>query len=331
MRVGIHCITGATGLIGSHVAEQLIERGERVRALVRANSDPTFLRQIGAEVVLGDLEDPASLRPFVRGAATVIHCAARVSDWGNWPVFERSIVATTRHLLQACMAEGRPAFLHVSSVAVYGHPTFTPGQLLDEDAPLGQRLWLWDYYIRAKIQAEELVQQYGGHWTILRPSWTYGPRDRNSFPRVLRLVRSGWGLLIGRGDNLLNIVHARDVALGVVLAASTEQANHRIYNLCSDGQITQRDFLNALTDGLGQPRVRWHLPYRLAFYAGFLGELLGRSLGWKSPPSLTRYGVALVGRSTLYSTKRAREELGWVPRVHPLQGLCELLAALPKS
>src|SRR5947209_6820121 len=68
-------VTGATGLLGSHVAQQLVERGERVRALVRPSSDTSFLRGLGVELVVGDLDQPATLPPAIAGADVVYHCA----------------------------------------------------------------------------------------------------------------------------------------------------------------------------------------------------------------------------------------------------------------
>src|SRR5438094_666540 len=87
MRAQLHLVTGATGLIGSHLVEQLLAQGERVRALVRPDSDTGFLRTLPVELVHGDLAQPASLPAAVAGADTVYHCAARVTDWGSWDLF----------------------------------------------------------------------------------------------------------------------------------------------------------------------------------------------------------------------------------------------------
>src|SRR5581483_5082786 len=88
----INVITGATGQLGSHIAEQLREQGEHVRALVRPGSDTTFLQSIGVDLAHGDLLDPASIRRALEGASIVYHCAARVSDWGAWPAFQKEAV-----------------------------------------------------------------------------------------------------------------------------------------------------------------------------------------------------------------------------------------------
>ncbi len=316
----LNVVTGATGLLGSHVAEALVARGERVRALARPGSDTAFLRGLGVELATGDLHEPASLRRAVSGAAVVYHCAAKVGDWGPWRLFRREIVEATANLLAACADAGVGRVLHVSSINVYGHPRRRDGRFT-EDEPIGQRLWLWDHYCRAKIQAEELCRQYPGAWTVVRPSWTYGPRDRNTLPRVLRALDEGGLRVVGRGDNLLNIVYAADVAEGAVLAANHPDAVGQAYNLASEGEITQRDFLDLLTAALGRPRITRRVPFRLAFWGGLAAEVLGRALRRSKPPHLTRYAVALIGRSTRHSTEKARTQLGWRPRVDVREGV----------
>ena len=144
--------------------------------------------------------------------------------------------------------------------------------------------------------------------------------------------RAGAARVIGDGTNRLNIVHAADVADGVVRAANSEdRSSNRAYNLSSEGVVTQREFLDAITSALGLPPITRRVPYGLAITGGFLMEAMGRLLGWRDPPFLTRYAVALIGRSTSYSIDRARQELGWSPRIHPFDGLRQVLAAMGRA
>ena len=317
----VNLITGATGLLGSHLAEQLVTRGERVRALVRPASDVSFLRTIGVDFVPGDLNDPLSLKKAVTDADVVYHCAARVGDWGPWEAFQSGVIDATRNLLEACRSAQVGRVLHVSSIIVYGHPNEREDRFTEEE-PLGQNLWLWgDYYCRAKIAAEELCRAYPGPLTIVRPSWIYGPRDRTSLPRVIKALEAHRAAIVGRGDNRLNIVYAADVADGAIRAANSPEAVGRAYNLSSEGELTQREFLTLLTNALGRGPVRLRFPYRLAFAGGFFAELVARAIRLKRPPHFTRYVVALIGRSTRFSIDRARQELGWEPRVSAAVGL----------
>jgi nucleoside-diphosphate-sugar epimerase len=316
----LNVVTGATGLLGSHIAEQLVARGERVRALVRPTSETAFLRRLGADLAVGDLQDMGSVRRAVEGADVVYHSAAHVGEWGPWALYQARIIDATRHLLEACRAQAVNRVLHVSSITVYGHPRPRPG-LFAEDEPLGQNLWIWDYYCRAKIEAERLVRAYDRDWTIVRPTWIFGPRDRNTFPRILKALQSGRVKLVGSGENLINAVYVADVAAGAILAANHPGARGEAYHLSSEGELTQRQFLDITTDGLGLPRVTRHIPFRLAFGIGLFAEIVGRVIRLRRPPHITRYAVSLVGRPTQFSIAKARTQLGWQPQVSARKGL----------
>jgi nucleoside-diphosphate-sugar epimerase len=317
----MNLLTGATGLLGSHIAEALTARGQPTRALVRPGSDVAFLRQLGVELVEGDLLEPAPLPKAVAGTDIVYHCAARVGNWGTRKEFRTEIVDTTRNLLEACAGAGTGRLLYVSSLSVYGHPREPTNGLMTEDEPFCQRLGILDHYCRAKAEAEALVREYGRDFTIVRPSWIYGPRDRNGFPRLVHALRDRWVSIVGSGDNPLNIVYVTDVADGAIRAANCPEARGRVYHLSSEGQITQRQFFEILTDGLGLPRIHKHVSVRLAWLAGLLGELIARGLRWRRSPHVTCYGMSLLTRSTKFSIARAKAELDWQPQVPPQEGL----------
>ncbi len=150
--------------------------------------------------------------------------------------------------------------------------------------------------------------------TIVRPSWIYGPRDRITIPRVVPALLAGRVPIIGRGDNLLNIIYAADVAAGAILAANHPDAVGQTYNLSSEGQVTQRDLVNALTDALSLPRITRRVPYGLAIRFAFVKEAIARLLRRPTPPTITRRAINLIGRSTRFSIAKARRELGWQPR-----------------
>jgi nucleoside-diphosphate-sugar epimerase len=328
----LNVVTGATGLIGSHLTEQLVQRGERVRALVRPSSDVRFLEHLGVELVQGSLQDDEALRRFVDGADVVFHCAARVGDWGVWRLYQQEVIDATRHVLEACRAATVGRVVYFSSITVYGNPRVA-GQITEDEAR-GQRMRFRDYYCRSKIMAEDLAWAYGPDATIVRPGWCYGPRDRNSLPRIIKALQAGRVWLIGDGQNLLNLLYAGDVATGAILAAGNPSARGQAYNLCSAGDLTQEGFLDAITDALGMPHVRRRLPYRLAYMLGLISELIGKAILLKRPPHITRYGVALVGRPTHFSTAKARTQLGWQPRVSAREGIqrtLEWLRAEPGS
>jgi nucleoside-diphosphate-sugar epimerase len=310
-------VTGATGLLGSHIAEQLVARGEQVRALVRPCSDTSFLESLGVELVWGDLADPASCAEAVRGVGVVYHAAAKVGDWGPWREFQAGVIDATRNLAVAAVREGVGRFVQISSTSAYGHPT-EGGPPVDESAPLGQNLWrLWDYYTRSKVEAERvlwrLAEQEGLRLTVIRPSWLYGERDRTTTARLLERLRRGQVVLIGRGDNPLSAVYAGVAADAALRAARDPGSVGEAYNITDQGPITQRAFLNLFAEACGAAPVRRHVSYRTAFAAATVLEAIGRSRGRRCPPLITRYATWLMGRRLSYSTAKARARLSWEP------------------
>jgi nucleoside-diphosphate-sugar epimerase len=320
----MNLVTGATGLLGSHIVEKLVAAGEPVRALVRPTSDTGFLESLGVESAVGDVTEPDSLPPALRDVRTVYHAAAKVGDWGPWREFQAISIDGTRNMLSAAAKAGVERFLHISSISAYGHPD-GEGLVLDETAPLGVDLHRWSYYSRAKVAAEQLAwaayQRGDVPVTVVKPSWLYGERDRSSMPRLIRAVRKGKTKLIGGGDNRLNLTYAGNEAEGCILAATHDNAVGESYNLSNDGVITQREYFNKIAECLGAEPVTKTVPYGLAYRAAFVMELFGHLFRKKTPPLVTRYSVWLMGRRCYFSCEKARRELDWQPTVGYEEGI----------
>lgn len=327
----MNLVTGATGLLGSHLVEQLRLRGRPVRAIVRRSSDVSWLASQGVECVEADLSDRASLERACRGVQTVYHAAARVGDWGPWEEFVEITVNGTRNLAEAAAAAGVQRFVHISSISTYGHPD-GEGLIIDETAPLGVQLHKWSYYSRAKVEAEKLLwamhEQGKIRLTVIRPSWLYGPRDRATIFRLARLLREGKVKVLGDGENRLNVVYAGNVAEGAILAADSPRAAGEAYNCSNDGVMKQKEWMNLLASELGAPPVTRHVPYKVAYYFAFFLECVGHLLRMKKPPMVTRYAVWLMGRRCFFSAEKARRELGWQSTVPYQQGVKKTIAWL---
>lgn len=320
----IDLVTGATGMLGSHIAERLVARGRRVRALVRPGSDTRFLETLGAELVRGNLADPDSCARAVQGVEVVYHSAAKVGDWGPWREFQSSCIDATRNLGRASAAARVARFLHISSTSAYGHPA-EGGPPIGETAPMGQNLWVWDAYTRSKVESEKILWDLAERArlpiTVIRPSWLYGERDRTTTARLVDRLRRRKVMLVGRGDNPLSAIYVGIVADAALLAASDPASVGEAYNITNQGSITQREFINLLAEASGAPPVTRRIPYRVAYSAAFLFEAKGRLLRQARPPWVTRYATWLMGRELEYSTEKARARLGWSPTLSYRDGI----------
>lgn len=327
----MNLVTGATGLLGSHIVEQLRLRNRPVRVLVRRGSDLGWLKTQGVEFAEGDLSDKAALQKACQGVKVVYHAAARVGDWGPWDDFVRITIDGTRNLAEAASAAGCDRFLHISSISAYGHPD-GEGVILDETAPLGSCLHKWSYYSRAKVQAEHdlwAMHKAGKiKLTVVRPSWLYGPRDRVTIFRLARMLREGKAKILGDGENRLNVVYAGNVAECAILACDTEAAVGQAYNACNDGEMRQSQWMNMLAAALGAPPVTHHAPYKIAYKVAFLLECFGHLFHTKKPPMITRYAVWLMGRRVYFSAEKARKQLGWKSTVSYEEGVKKTIAWL---
>ncbi|MBV8486955.1 MAG: NAD-dependent epimerase/dehydratase family protein, partial [Planctomycetaceae bacterium] len=202
-------ITGATGLVGSHAAEEALRRGHRVRALVRPTSNTRWLDEWGVEKVSGDLEDAQALQRGISGTDWVFNCAAKVGDWGTLEEFRRLNVAALRLLLEAATAAGIERLVHVSSLGVYeGRDHYGTDETVP---PAADSL---DAYTRSKTEAETLVLEYyrerGLPAVIVRPGFIYGERDRTVLPKLLANLRRGTFVYFGSGEQALNCIYVKN-------------------------------------------------------------------------------------------------------------------------
>jgi nucleoside-diphosphate-sugar epimerase len=319
----MNLVTGATGLLGSHIVEQLRRRDLPVRVLVRPSADRTWLETQGVEFAAGDITDPASLQQACAGVDAVFHSAAKVGDWGPWDEFQRVTIDGTRNVIAAATAAGVRRLVHISSISVYGY--YTDDATIDETWPTAYGLYRWAYYSKSKVAAEELAWQAHRagrvEVAIIRPAWIYGERDRTTIARLYRMLKAGQAKILGRGDNRLNVVYAGNVAEAALLAATAPAARGEAFNISNDGEIPQQAYFDLLARSCNAPPVKRHVPYRVAYNAGLLLECLGHLFRWQKPPFVTRYAVWLMGRRSFFATQKARQVLGWQPSVTYEEGV----------
>jgi len=320
-------VTGATGLVGSHIVERLLSEGWEVRALVRDVAGAQQVLPAGVQPIGGDVLDEGSFRRAAAGAHVVFHCAAHIIVRGGWEAFRVTNIEGTRNAIIAA-GSARARLLHLSSVAVYGATTryeaLKTGSRTDEEtvlAPLPERAW----YARSKRESEDLVLQAhteGRVWaTAVRPDVIYGRRDRQFVPRMARLIERFPVPLLRGGRSTFAVVHAANVAEGAILAATSDVAGGQAYNLANDFDVTVRRFFELAGKGLGHRPLFLPMPMWLAATGLRATKRVVRALTGGRFSLVGSAALDFIAEDNPFSSDRARRELGWMPAVHPDDGV----------
>lgn len=310
-------VTGASGFLGSHVAEQLAAEGHGVVALVRRSSDTRFLSTLrGVELAYGAVEDAESVRRAMAGVDAVVHSAGLVKARDEAEFF-RVNVTGTRNMLDAAkaVAPSLKRFVLVSSLAAVG-PSHD-GRPVPADArpaPVTR-------YGRSKLEAERLAlaEKDALPVTVLRPPMIYGPRDRESFA-FFQSVSRRFLPMLGDGTNTMSVIYASDAASACVRALDRDVPSGRAYFI-DDGRVyVWREMLADVERALGvRALVRLGLPLPLVRGAALASEGLGRLTG--KAVMLTRDKLnELSAPHWVCDSSEARSELGWTPEVSWAEG-----------
>jgi len=325
--MAISClITGATGFVGSHLVEACAGRGWNVRALVRPSSDTSILERHSATLIRGDLTDSGAVREALQGVEVVLHCAAKVGDWGPVEEYRAVNVEALRGLLDACRAQSLRRFVHFSSLGVYAarhhHGT-------DESEPLPAQHM--DGYTQTKVESEQLaLSSYREHKlpvVVLRPGFIYGPRDRAVMPRLLDNMRKGKLRYIGGGKGAMNCIYVGNLVEATLLAVEKPEAVGQIYNLTDGEIVSKRRFIDSIADGVGLPRPKpVSVPLWLARIMAWGMERNARKKKSPKAPRLTQARVKFLGLNLDFSIEKAKRELGYRPRWNFDEGMRETVA-----
>jgi len=299
-------VTGASGFVGWHVAKALIERGHRVRALVRASSN---IPELEVEIIKGDLRDRASLERAVAGCGLVFHVAADYRLWSKNPDdLYQSNVEGTRNMLSAARDAGVERFVYTSTVGCIAIPA---GGIGDESGSVSLGEMSGDYK-RSKFLAEQVALEFareGFPVVIVNPTAPMGDHDFKPTPTgqiVLDFLNGAMPVFIDTG---LNVVSVRDVAQGHLLACEKGRVGER-YILGAEN-MTLAQILGELASITGRKAPSFQLPYFLAYSAGFATTAWASLTG--TPPRVPMEAVRMAKQKMWVSHEKAARELGYSP------------------
>lgn len=322
-------VTGANGFLGRYVVEQLVSQGDRVRAFCRR--DNPDLAALGVEIVQGDIRDRAAVLEACRGVDVVFHVAAITGIWGRWQDFYETNTLGTKYIVEGCRTHGISRLVYTSSPSV----TFNGQDQLgvDESAPYPKS---WNcHYPHSKALGEQHVldanNASGLKTCALRPHLIWGPRDENLFDRLVAQARSGRLRRVGKGKNLVDTVYVENAASAHLLAAASLEgsapAAGRAYFISQGEPVNCWEWINRLLAIADLPPVQKAISRRAAKWLGLICEATYRTFRLSGDPPMTRFLADQLSTSHYFDISRARNELGYEPKISTEEGLERLTAA----
>ena len=321
-------VTGATGFIGSRVVHKLLQNGIDVKVLALPNEATPSEWKDKVEIVRGSISDPGAVERATRGAKTIIHLVAIVTDWGDEKKYWEFTVEGSRLIFEQA-TKNKARVVLAASIAVYGDKIHS--QSCPEETGYGKA---FGPYSRTKQAQEKLAWDYyknkNMRLTVVRPANVYGPRSGPWLHDVVNVIRSGAPCLISGGKMNAGLAYVDNVADILILAGSTEKTIGRAYNACDGLDVTWRDYFTDIAGmiGAGNPKS---LPRPLAVFGACLLEGIYRLFGIQKRPLLTREALNLVGSDNRIPIDRVRNELGYTPQVSYAEGLKRIKEYIDKK
>jgi dihydroflavonol-4-reductase len=303
-------VTGANGFIGSHLTRFLVEQGERVRVLVRRQSDVRSISGLPVEFAYADLRDPASLPSALRGVQRVYHVAADYRLWAENPqeIYDNN-VRGTRNLLAAARIAGVERLIYTSTVGTL--LSARPQRMPDEQTHL-RLADMIGHYKRSKFLAEQAAldaAQNGQPVVIVNPTAPLGPGDWKPTPTGRILLDFLNGQLPAYVDTGLNFVPVEDAAKGHWLAAERGQVGSRY--ILGGRNLTLKEMFELISDLSGRPMSRVRLPYVIPLLAALADAVVSRVL--RRHPRIPLDGVRMARHKMFVDSPKAKRELGYQP------------------
>ena len=300
-------VTGASGFTGGHLARSFVRRGYQVRGLARHESQADDLKAAGVVPVIGTLEDRGALARAVKDIDVVYHIAAIYRQAGvSTSKYHAVNVVAVKDLIEVSAAAGVQRLVHCSTVGVHGDIQHPPA---NEEAPLNPG----DIYQRTKVRvARSMAAPTGLPLTIARPSGIYGPGDRRLLKLFKGVARRRF-VVLGSGDIFYHLTYIDDLVEGFRLCGETPAAANKTYILAGGEVTTLNELIARIAEQAHVKPPSLKLPVWPVWLAGALCEALCKP--FRIEPPLYRRRVDFFTKSRAFDIAKARDELGYAPKV----------------
>lgn len=312
--MGHRClVTGGLGFIGQHLVTLLLERGHQVRIFDLATSER---KQDRVEYITGNITDRPAVEKAMQGIDQVFHLAANA---GLWSPRKQDFITInqsgTRNVMEAALEQGVERVVHCSTESILKSVRTPSGDTQSGDDKIDEsvKLTLEDMagaYCRGKFVAEQeafAAADKGLPVVIVNPTVPIGPGDRRITPPTRMMLGFLNGTYPAYLNSTLNLIDARDVALGHVLAAEKGRPGDRY--ILGNANLQLGDLLAMLEDITGLPMPKRQIPYWLAFTVSTIQEFIADTIT-KTPPQAPLTGVKLARSPMWFDNTKAQTELG---------------------
>ncbi|MCG8550056.1 MAG: NAD-dependent epimerase/dehydratase family protein [Desulfobacterales bacterium] len=323
MSLGKTLVTGGGGFLGKALVRKLTDKKENVFSFSRSRY--MALDELGVSQIQGDLADAGAVSDALNGMDTVFHVAAKPGIWGDYDDYFRINVTGTVNVINACMKHKVKQLIYTSSPSVVFDDKDMHGA--NESVPYPDKYLA--PYPETKALAEKKVIKAAGQGLcviILRPHLIWGPEDNHLVPGIIS--RAKRLKVIGPDTDLVDTIYVDNAADAHILAAEKLSKNPdlsgNIYFISQDEPMSKWTLANAFLAAAGLPPIKGHLSARVAYAAGWLFEFIYRTFGIKKDPPMTRFAAKELATSHWFDISRAKNDLGYAPKISTQEGLQRL-------
>jgi len=317
-------VTGGGGFLGRYIVEQLIERGDEVTVFARG--DYPEVKDLGAVMIKGDLQEPDAIKIACKGMDAVFHVAARAGMWGKWKTFHGPNVIGTKNIINACREQGVKKLIYTSSPSViFGN---APQEGVDESIPYPDHYE--NHYAKSKAMGEKLVIEANSKDLLtcsLRPHLIFGPRDPHLLVTIVARAKAGKLPQVGDGTNKVDFSYVEDTARAHLLASDALDAGFdspvagSIYFISQDEPVVLWSWLSDLFVKLDIPPLKKKYSLKMARLLGGTLELTHRLLPFLGEPRITRFLASELAMSHYYDISKAKKDFGFKTEYTMEQGV----------
>ncbi|MFK7766427.1 MAG: NAD-dependent epimerase/dehydratase family protein [Mariniblastus sp.] len=315
-------VTGATGFVGSRLAQALVDAGHDVTITGRS---PYRVRSEGVFVAC-DITDCEQVIELCKDQEIVFHCAALTSPWGSLELHRSINTLGTSHVAEGCLQHGVKRLVHVSSTAIFFQ--FKDRIKVTDNTKLPKTFC--NPYAQSKAEAELVVQSAmdkGLNAYIVRARAVFGPGDNALLPRLIKAAEQGRIRQIGAGDNLCDLTYVDNLIVGLIKAANPDRPTG-ISTITNEEPVNLWNVLNnVLAETTTNPPMK-SIPYWIAHRAAQIAEWKHRLLRLPGEPAITRYGIGLLAKQQTFESKSAKSDLDYSPVVKLQQGIDHTIQSL---